>query len=80
MTNTADRISSSSNTPKDSPETVETFADVLKLLEIESLDVDQWVKDHAVESSKRLIKRYGKEWMTQNRVRLIEELEYLNVF
>jgi hypothetical protein len=57
---------------------VETFADVLKLLQVDSLDVDQWVQGLGIESMNRLLREYGESWIHQNRVRLIQELELLN--
>ncbi|MDR1044032.1 MAG: hypothetical protein LBP33_02805 [Candidatus Adiutrix sp.] len=78
MTNMTDPTLSISNTPKGSPVTVETFADVLKLLQVDSLDVDPWVQDLAVESTNELIARDGVDWIRKHRVRLIEELELLN--
>ncbi len=71
-------MSSSSSTPKDSPATVETFADVLKLLNVDKLEVDEAIQDLAVQGTNRMLKRYGPEWMRENKVRLVQELELLN--
>jgi len=80
MTNTADQTSTSTNTPKGSPVTVKTFEDVLKLHGVERLEVDPWVQDLAINSTNKLLQEYGPEWISQNRVRLIEELELIDSF
>jgi hypothetical protein len=57
---------------------VETFADVLKALGVESLDVDDDTRALAVRGTNRLMDRNGKLWIWQHRVRLIEELELID--
>jgi len=64
--------------PKDFPETVKTFADVLKTLGVQNLTIDQEWQDFAVSSTQKLLDRYGKDWVWQHRVRLKEELELLD--
>jgi len=78
MVDTESRTSLNSNIPQDFPGTVETFADVLKLLGIESLDVDAEIQDLAVRGAPELLERYGPMWFKEHRVRLIQELELLN--
>jgi hypothetical protein len=70
---------SATSIPPDFPETVETFADVLKTLgATETPELESWVQALAVESTNGLIARHGKLWVWQHRVRLAEELELLD--
>lgn len=78
MKNMENQTSSTLSIPKDFPETVMTYADVLKTMGLESLEVEAWVQDLAVESTNELLERHGKEWVWQNRVRLAEELELID--
>lgn len=69
---------SATSIPEDFPETVETFADVLKTLGLTELDVEQDTQNLAVESTNELIDRNGKLWIWQHRVRLKQKLELIN--
>lgn len=69
---------SATSIPEDFPETVETFADVLKALGLTELNVDQRTQTLAIRGTSRMIKEYGLGWIRENRVRLVEELELIN--
>jgi hypothetical protein len=56
-----------------------TFATVLKLLQVNDLPFldEPWMKKLAVEGTERMLNEYGSVWITNNRVRLTEELEQI---
>ena len=78
MKNTENPTLYSLNTQNTSPETVQTFADVLKLLGVESLEIRPETQARAVRGTRELLADYGADWMRQNAERLIAELEYLD--
>lgn len=79
MNNTENQMSSTSSIPKDFPETVETFADVLRMLGAERLEEEMTpdMEEFAVHSSQRILEEKGKEYIWQNRHFLKYQLEYL---
>ena len=77
---TENHTSTTTSTPKDSPVTVETFEDVLKLMGVESLDIREETKAGAVAYAPRLLERHGPEWFKEHSLRLTQELELLDTF
>ena len=78
MQKTNAQTSMSSHTPKDSPVTVETFADVLKLMEVDNLDISEETQAFAVQSTKELIEERGADYIRQNRHMLANQLEQID--
>ena len=78
MTSTDAPTLSDSSIPKNFPETVKTFDDVMKALGVTNLDVDHGTQAMAISGTNKLIARHNKLWVWENRVRLKEELELLN--
>jgi hypothetical protein len=75
-----DRLSHSENIQKGSQENKVTYEDVLRLHEVETLpflDTPE-LKNFAVSSTKEILKRHDQNWIKQNRVRLLEELEQIS--
>ena len=65
--------------PVDFPDTVETFADVLRTLGVEKLDGETTpsFERFAVDSTNSLIAEYGKEWVWRHKGLLHAQLEML---
>lgn len=69
--------SSTSNIPKDSPETLMTLERALNLLGIEGAPGGKDQEAFIVRGMTKLVARHGEEWIKQNRRRLVDELYYL---
>jgi hypothetical protein len=50
---------------------------LLKLLEIDSLPGGKLLEAFALDSAARLIAEHGEDWIRKQRVRLVQELEYI---
>ena len=68
--------------PDDFPDTVETFADVLRSLGTDKLneETDPRFEDFAISSANDIIAEKGREWYWRHRGLLKYQLEYLAVF
>ena len=78
MTNSTDQVLPSMSAQEDLPTTVETFADVLKLHGVESLNVDADIQRLAIRATNELLLVYGPEWVKENSAKLIQELKRLS--
>ena len=54
-----------------------TVPDLLKLLGIESLPGGNLLEAFAIDSATKLIAEHGEDWVREERVRLVQELEYI---
>jgi len=50
---------------------------LLKLLEIDALPGGKLLEEFALDSATRLIAEHGEDWIKEQRVRLVQELEYI---
>jgi len=54
-----------------------TISHLLELLEIDLLPGGTLLEEFALDSAGRLIAEHGEEWIREQRVRLVQELEYI---
>ncbi len=54
-----------------------TLEEVLELLQVDKIEGNPQELQELIEATESLVKDHGKEWITQNRGRLLEEWEYI---
>ncbi|SDF23537.1 hypothetical protein [Sporomusa acidovorans] len=54
-----------------------TLPRLLELLEIEELPGGRLLEAFVLSTATRLIEEHGEDWIREQRVRLVEELEYI---
>ena len=75
MRNTASEKSSSSNSPKDSPETLLTLEDALSLLGLEEAPFGSENYGILIGGTRSLLKSKGRDWIIKHTAGLVEELK-----
>ena len=80
MKNTEDQTSHFGNTRKGYQGTQVTYETVLNLLQVNDLPFldEQWMKDLATKGTERMLNEYGPQWIRDNKIRLVEELEQIS--
>ncbi len=54
-----------------------TLEDAMRLHGMTEPPKEEWVRGFLIESTEKLVERYGEEWVIENRARLREEIEFI---
>lgn len=80
MKKTENQMSSTSNTPMDSPGTPMTLERALALHGLKEVPGGKDQEAFLVQSTAELVAQHGEDWIREHRHRLVTELEYLADF